>query len=121
MKLLFLLVLLTRNAAGDINASFVNTETLAQCQQKEAVVRGIFSSARIEIVESRCIESQLQFSEFAHATSSRMTRHFYLIHFNKEAVHIQKMGDWRSCMEKQRQGVNQGRVYCSSSIQSLLQ
>ncbi|MBL3600014.1 MAG: hypothetical protein JMN25_09105 [gamma proteobacterium endosymbiont of Lamellibrachia anaximandri] len=31
MKLLFLLVLLTRNGAGDINASFVNTETLEQC------------------------------------------------------------------------------------------
>ena len=44
MKTLFLLVLLTRNDAGDINASFVNTNTLAQCRQKEALVEGVFDA-----------------------------------------------------------------------------
>ena len=121
MNLLFLLVLLSRNGAGDINVSFVNTETLAQCQQKQLLVKGIFSSANIPIAESRCIGSELRFSEFGHASSTSMIRHFYLIHFRKEAVDIQKMPDWRSCMKEQAHGTDQGRVYCSSSIQSLEQ
>ena len=121
MKILFLLVLLSRNGAGDINASFVNTETLAQCQQKQLLVKGIFSSANIPIVESRCIGSELQFSAFDHASSTRMVRHFYLIHFRKEGVDIQQMPDWRNCMKEQARGADQDRVYCSSSIQSLEQ
>lgn len=119
MKLLFLLVLLSQNGAGDINVSFVNTETLAQCQQKQLLVKGIFSSANIPIVESRCIGSELRFSEFGHASSTSMMRYFYLIHFRKEAVDIQQMPDWQSCMQGQVRGVDQGRVYCSSSIQTL--
>ncbi|MEE9356925.1 hypothetical protein [Candidatus Vondammii sp. HM_W22] len=35
----------------DINVSFVNTVTLAQCQQKQLLVKGIFSPANIPTVE----------------------------------------------------------------------
>ena len=74
MKTLFLLVLLTRNSAGDINASFVNTDTLEQCQQKALLVEGVFEAANIPVIESRCIRSELTFSEFNHASSSVMIR-----------------------------------------------
>ena len=119
MKLLFLLVLLTRNGAGDTNASFVNTENLVQCQQKELTVKGIFLTANIPILESQCIRNELRFSEFGHASTSSMVRHFYLIQFDNEVVRIDKMPDWRSCMQQQQQKEGQGRVYCSSSVQSL--
>lgn len=121
MKTFFLLVLLSQNGAGDVTASFVNTETLEQCQQKEQMVKAIFTTAALPILESRCIASALQFSEFGHATSSSTPRHFYLIHFNDEGVGIQPMADWRSCMAGQKEGAGQGRVYCGSSIQSLQQ
>ncbi|KRT54355.1 hypothetical protein [endosymbiont of Ridgeia piscesae] len=119
MKTLFLLVLLSRNGAGDINASFVNTQNFAQCQQKALLVKGIFLSAQIPVVESRCISSELQFSEFGHATSSGMPRHFYLIRFNSEAVTIRPIADWQSCIAMQQRDTGPGRLYCSSSIQSL--
>ncbi|HEC17109.1 MAG TPA: hypothetical protein ENI99_11150 [Sedimenticola sp.] len=119
MKTFFLLVLLSQNGAGDINASFVNTETLAQCRQKQALVKGVFSSANIPIIASRCIRSGLQFSKFAHTASSGKTRYFYLVRFTKEAVTIRKMPGWRSCMAKQEEGRGQGPVYCASSVQWL--
>ena len=119
MKTFFLLVLLSQNGVGDINASFVNTETPAQCQQKRLMVQGVFSSAKIPILESRCIRSKLQFSEFGHTSSTHTARHFYLIHFDKEMVNIKKMPDWRSCMAGQREAEEQNKIYCSSSIQSL--
>ena len=119
MKLVYLLVLLSQNGAGDINASFVNTATLEQCQQKALLVEGIFSSAKVPILESRCITSKLIFSEFEHATSTQMPRHFYLIHFDTERVNIRKMPDWKSCLHGKQAGVTQGHIYCSSSIQKL--
>ena len=120
MNEFFLLVLLSQNGAGDINASFVNTQSLEQCQQKTLMIEGIFSAANIPVLEKRCISSQLGFSEFRHAVSSRMPRYFYLMHFEPDSVDIKQMDDWKSCMQSQRITTSQGRIYCSSSIQELI-
>jgi hypothetical protein len=118
MNTLYLLIVLSQNGAGDINASFVNTETLQQCQQKALIVEDIFKASNIPVIESRCAKSSLQFSEFAHASSSVKIRHFYQVHFDETAVQISAIADWLSCM-KQHKAAKLGRVYCSSSIQSV--
>jgi len=118
MKTLFLLIILTQNGAGDINVSFVNTETLAQCQQKSLMVEGVFQGSNIPVIESRCIKSDLQFSAFAHASISSKIQNFYLIFFDEETVQVSVMPDWRTCVSQQNQGVKQGSVYCASSVQS---
>jgi hypothetical protein len=119
MKTFFLLIILTQNGAGDVNASFVNTETLQQCQQKALIVEGVFKASNIPVTESRCIQSDMQFYEFGHASSSSKIRNFYLLHFNRETVHITNMPDWRTCMSQQKNKMKQGRVYCSSSVQAI--
>ena len=119
MKTLFLLITLTQNGAGDINASFVNTETLEQCQQKALMVEGVFLGSNIPVIESRCIKSDLRFSDFDHASNSSNIRNFYLVYLDEETARILVMPDWRTCMDKQKNGVEQGRVYCSSSVQSI--
>ena len=118
MKTLFLLILLTQNGAGDINAAFVNTTTREQCQQKALAVAGIFSSAGIPILERRCIQSGLRFTPFEHQAGSRVPRHFYLLEFKPQGVEIQPMADWRGCMQGQRVRRKEGgRAYCASSTQ----
>ena len=119
MKTLFLLIMLTQNGAGDINAAFVNTETLERCQQKALMLEGVFKASEIPVIESRCIKSDLQFSEFDHASTPSKILNFYLIHFDEVSVHISPMPEWRVCMDRQRNSVKRGRVYCSSSVQSL--
>ncbi len=118
MKTLFLLIMLTQNGAGDINAAFVNTETLEQCQQKALMVEGVFQASAIPVIESRCIKSDLKFSKFGHASTSTKIKNFYLIHFDEASVQILPMSEWRDCMDQQKKAVKQGRVYCSSSVQS---
>ena len=119
MNTFFLLVILTQNGAGDINASFVNTETLEQCQQKAMMVEGVFQGSDIPVIESRCVKSDLQFTEFGHASTSSKIINFYLVSIDVASVRISPMPEWRACMDQQREGVEQGRVYCSSSVQSL--
>ena len=113
--------MLTQNDAGDVNAAFVNTMTLAECQQKEAMVKGIFMSAGIQVIESRCIQSRLRFSEFGHASSSSMLRHFYLISTSGTQLSIHKKPDWHSCMRAQQNHVGADDAWCASSIQMLLE
>ena len=119
MKSLFLLIMLSQNGAGDVNVSFVNTQTLEQCQQKALMVEAVFAASNIPIIESRCIKSNLQFSDFGHASSSSLINNFYLISLDEKNLTISKQSDWRSCMENQNSDIKQTKVYCSSSIQSL--
>jgi hypothetical protein len=119
MKTLFLLITLTQNGAGDINASFVNSETLAQCQQKAQMVESVFTASAIPVIESRCIKSKLQFSEFGHASNASKIRNFYLLTVNEKTIQVSAMPDWRSCMTAQRNASAASRVYCGSSVQSI--
>lgn len=124
MKTLFLLVILTQNGAGDFNAAFVNTETLEQCQQKAAMLKSVFSATGIPAIENRCIKSALQFSEFNHISIASKIQNYYKISVTDEMVDVAMMPDWRTCMAQQKkntaQNTEQGKVYCSSSAQSLL-
>lgn len=120
MKTLFLLITLTQNGAGDINVSFVNTQTLEQCQQKALIVESVFVASKIPVLESRCIKSDMQFSKFGHASSASQIRHFYLITADERTLHISAMPDWRSCMMQQKKAVEPDRTYCSSSVQFVL-
>ena len=119
MKTVFLLIVLTQNGAGDINASFVNTETLEQCQQKALMLDGVFSASNIPVIESQCIQSKLSFSEFGHASASSKIQNFYHINFDNEVVQITNVLDWSKCMTLVKRGETSKRNYCSSSIQSL--
>lgn len=131
MKTLFLLITLTQNGAGDINASFVNTHTLQQCQQKTQIVEGVFKASAITVIESRCIKSDVQFSDFGHASTASNIRNFYLIKRDEKSLSFLLMPDWQTCMRQQRseQAINVGKsdenpqrvytsVYCSSSVQA---
>lgn len=125
MKTLFLLITLTQNGAGDINASFVNTQTFQQCQQKSQMLEAVFKASKIPVIENHCIKSNLQFSEFGHAASASKIRNFYLINRDETSMQISTMPDWRTCIhqqksEKRLSEAEQGKVYCSSSVQTLL-
>lgn len=119
MKTLYLLIILTQNGAGDINASFVNTETLEQCQQKALMIESVFKASKIPVIENRCIHSDLKFSNFSHASSSGMIRNFYLVHVDDDSIDIKQMPDWKSCKQQEKQDVEQGQLFCSSSVQSM--
>ena len=120
MKLLFLMVLLTRNGAGDLNAAFVNTLTLAECEQRMLAVKGIFLSAGVDVAEARCVRSGLRFSPFEHAVSSRQQRHFYLLRFAPADVRITLRSGWRDCMQGAEDAGSESGIYCASSVQRLL-
>ena len=126
MKTLFLLITLTQNGAGDINISFVNTETLQQCQQKSLMVEGVFKASDIPVIESRCIESDVSFTEFGHASTSSKIRNFYLIQRDEKSLQFSTMPDWQACMQQNRSveqlsDAEQGKVYCGSSVQSIIE
>lgn len=119
MNMFILLILLTQNAAGNVSASFVETDGQAQCEVKQKVVEGIFNTAQVKILESHCIAGRYRFSEFGHATSSATKRHFYWIDFDASPVEITRAPGWRSCMAREAE-IDRAGYYCASSIQQQL-
>ncbi len=112
MNMLFLLLVLTKNAAGDINAAFVNADNPAACVLKQEQLKGIFLGAGIPIVYSGCDSSRIIFPEYKHATSSLQKRYFYQITLNNKGFSIQSIKDWQECKS------SPPGVICASSVQS---
>jgi len=48
-----------------------------------------------------------------------MIRNFYLVHVDDDSIDIKQMPDWQSCKQQEKQGVEQGKIFCSSSVQSM--
>ena len=119
MSALYLLLLLSQNGAGDINASFVNSNSLDACRQSMQLVESIFSSRRIPLLYKGCMPSSLRFTPFAHSDTTQVTRYHYLIGVNGDSFTIAPMPR-ETCLARARQRGGEG-VYCASSIQRLLE
>ncbi|HHC71436.1 MAG TPA: hypothetical protein ENK54_00945 [Thiotrichales bacterium] len=116
---LFLLVLLTRNGAGDIHAAFVEAGNRDACVARERMVRALFAGSGIPVVGGGCFESTLRFTPFRHAEGSRRVRHFYTIRLGEERVEILPARDWASCLRAARLDPA-GDLLCAGSAQRLL-
>lgn len=122
METLFLMLLLTQNGAGDINAAFVSAETMDACELSRQRVAAVFESSRIPILYQKCQQSELRFTPFWHANSSATQRQFYLVELLQEgeSFQITQVKDYWACREKR--GVNQsGQTLCASSVQQQTQ
>lgn len=119
MSTLYLLLLLTQNSAGDINASFVNSKSLAECEQSMLMVQGIFTSRDIPLLYRGCMVSPLRFSPFNHSNTSNVTRYHYLITVEGEKFAIESLQNRDECMGRGSRGATE-QVYCASSTQHML-
>ena len=119
MSTLYLLLLLSQNGAGDINASFVNSNGPEACRQSMLLGESIFTSRRIPLLYRGCMPSSQRFTPFAHSDTTQVERYHYLIRVEGERFGIEPMRR-DACMAQARQAEGAG-YYCASSIQRLLE
>ncbi len=123
VALIYLLMVLSQNGAGDIHAAFVNNASLSECEASKAAVEGIFRSQNIPLLYSQCNPSELQFTEYRHTPTTSASRYFYLVSINNETeIEVTPAEQWQACVSGQRELQAAGnRVYCASSTQRLLE
>jgi len=120
MEMLYLLLVLTRNGAGDISAAFVNSESLEACRVSQAMVEAIFTNQQIPLLYSDCRLSSQRFTPFEHVNTSRARRYPYLVDLGSSTPKIQSMADWQSCRRAEQNGDRGSRIHCVSSTQRLI-
>lgn len=114
MSLAVLMIVLTLGADDRLSAAFVETENLANCEQRAEVVRGIIAgSAPIEAI--LCRESAQGFDPFMHGAEedADAPRYHFLIRDDGNRAEIARAD---ACPEaKPAPG-----EYCATSLQDML-
>lgn len=114
MTFAVLMVVLTLSNGGQLSAAFVNTPTLADCEKRAAVVRGILDKGNVKITQIICRSSNIQFEPFAHGAEDDVKRHAYIVSFDDRSATIEPVA---SCDARSMTG--EGR-YCATSSQKPL-
>jgi len=122
MNTVFLLVLLTLSDAGQINASFVNTDSLNACQNKSKMLGAVILTLGTKILENRCFASELNFSKFSHGQSKQAVRYNYNIVLNDDRVDVSQSKNKMECIinKEKLMLTNDGEVYCTTSKQQIM-
>jgi hypothetical protein len=110
----FLMIVLTLSSGPQLSAAFVNTSTLAECEKRAAVVRGILEKGNVEIKQMVCRSSDVQFEPFAHGTEDDAKRFSYVISFDDKSANVKSVA---SCEATNAAGEER---YCATSTQKLL-
>ncbi|MDC9724612.1 MAG: hypothetical protein PSN44_01660 [Gammaproteobacteria bacterium] len=121
MNTTFLLVLLTLGDGGQINAAFVNTDSLNTCQNKSKMLGAVISTSGTKIVENRCFVSDLNFTKFSHGQSDEEVRYDYAILLSDDYVEVIQSKNKMECTvnEENMALTNKGEVYCTTSSQNI--
>ncbi len=117
------MTLLTLHDAGQLSASFVETETPQACEQKVTRIAGIFKVAGIAIVRSHCGMSDYRFSKYVHSHTSQEKPFSYQIDIDDSGAEVTAMalGQCQSELrEKTEVSGEEQKIFCVTSSQSLI-
>lgn len=96
MSLTVLMIVLTMGAGdgSQPSAAFVETESIADCEERAARVRAIIATTDTPVTESICLPSAQHFEPFMHGDEDDDAPHFsYLIAHDDQQVTVSRVED----------------------------
>lgn len=93
MDLAHLMIILSTLADGGMSAAFVNSDSLAACEQRSKTIETILTKGGVDVREIVCVPSKLTFEPFAHGAPKSAPRHAYLIEFEGNSVGVAPIMD----------------------------
>ena len=115
------MIILTLLPGGDLSASFVNTDTLAECEQRLGRIRPILENGKMGLREAGCFRSTAEFDYFDHDPPADAPRHAFLIELESELASVRKLdapGDCDALLAQEDGPVGKAR-YCATSTQAM--
>jgi len=89
----FLLIVLTVLDGGNLSAAFVNTDSLAECERRSAIVQSILTESRSPFKQLVCRRSAARFEPFAHGMPADSPRWSYLVEIGAETAVVSDIAD----------------------------
>lgn len=112
-----LMLILTVTEGGQYSAAFVNTPTLAACEQRAQSVRAILEQGDVQIEQLVCRSSMARFEPFVHGSAPGKPRQHYVITLADSHASVAVRAPGQRCENAGTEGV---ATYCATSTQALL-
>ena len=112
------MIILMLLPGGDLSASFVNTDTLAECEQRLGRIRPILEGSKMEVKAAGCFKSAAMFDDFDHDPPADAPRNAFLIDLDGDAASVRKLGSAEECRAALEASGRQ-TSYCATSTQDM--
>ena len=115
------MIILTLLPGGDLSASFVNTDTLAECEQRLGRIRPILENGKVGLREAGCFRSAARFDYFDHDPPADAPRRGFLVELEGDLARVRKLaapGDCDAMLEQVNGPAGTAR-YCATSTQDM--
>lgn len=112
------MIILMLLPGGDFSSSFVNTDTLEECEQRLGRIRPILESGKVELKQAGCFQSTAEFDDFDHDPPAGAPRHTYLVDLKDGLATVRKLqtaGECRAALEEAERQTS----YCATSTQDM--
>ncbi len=103
---------------GDLSSSFVNIDTIDECNQRLHRILPILENGDSELQEAGCFHSSMQFNYFDHDPPKDAPRYTFLIDLQPDQATMRKLANPAECravLEWQ----DAPRKYCTTSTQDV--
>lgn len=104
IKEVILMIMMTGGGENPVDASFIEVETLVECEERAGRAITVFPQAGIKYVEHHCVSSQIKFSDFLHNPEPTGPKYFFDLHFSKEDEKLLSAKSYASVKECQAAG-----------------
>ncbi|MCV3738706.1 hypothetical protein OCK02_21175 [Rhizobium sp. TRM96647] len=114
------MIILTLLPSGDLSSSFVNVDTIGECEQRLQRIRPILESSNT-LREAGCFKSEAQFGLFDHDPPAGAPRYDFLVSFDGDLAVVGKVKSAEDCRQAQeRKPTSEGqRHFCTTSTQDM--
>jgi len=106
LNTMMLMIMLTGGEGAPADASFLEVDTVAECEERVARARAVFPAAGLVYRSHHCVKSPIAFEPFLHNDTPTGPKYFMALTFSKDGSQLkaaQKFASMKAC-EKSHKG-----------------
>lgn len=79
-----LMIILTVGENDPVDASLIEVESVAECEERSAAAKAVFPQAGIEYISHHCVASSAEFEYFPHNAEPTGPKYYYDLTFSAD-------------------------------------
>lgn len=110
------LIMLTETADGQADASFMEVDTLEECESRASAAMKVFPMAKIKYIRHYCTHTNIKFEPFLHNPEPEGPSYVFGLNFVKDGKVLSKVSNFKSMTDCE----NKGKQVCVISYQNIV-
>jgi len=99
-----LMIMMTGGGDLPVDASFIEVQTIAECEQRAANAIAVFPKAGINYVRHNCVTSKIKFDDFLHNPEPTGPKYIFNLDISPDGKNLDAAKPYASLKECQQAG-----------------